>query len=177
MVHLSVALTAIITFSVVAAENLLQCGESQYYPSQYTCFDDDFLCPMVNGDRYFRCGLACYSTKEYSCATTTLQPISAGPQNCSETLFDPTQWVCLDRYIFCPIKNGTATLNCGDDSDPECYDPSVYGCAIGQLYPIGTTPPTCVSEYEDPNYCNYYGCTPGPCCAGLWDSADRCRPL
>ncbi|KAF8202613.1 carbohydrate binding-domain-containing protein [Mycena galopus ATCC 62051] len=170
---LSIVITALIASSIVAGENLLSCGQANYYPSQYTCFDDNFLCPIVNGDRYVRCGPACYSAKQYSCATTTLQPISAGAQNCSATLFDPTEYVCLDGYYLCAVNNGTATFRCGE----ECYDPSKFGCAIGQLYPIGTTPPTCVSEYGDPNYCNYNGCNEAPCCAGLWDSADKCRPF
>ncbi|KAJ7896124.1 hypothetical protein B0H13DRAFT_2034445 [Mycena leptocephala] len=148
-----------------------------YYLSQYTCFDDHFLCPVVNGERYIRCGDACYSTSQYSCAGTVLQPYSpTGPsttQNCSGSQFDPSQWVCLDGYYLCPIKNGVATLRCGE----ICYDSSKSSCAIGQVYPIGTPAPTCVGLFGASEYCIDVGCIQAPCCEGLWSSGGRCRSL
>ncbi|KAJ7675150.1 carbohydrate binding-domain-containing protein [Mycena rosella] len=91
---LPIVLTAI-AVSVVAAESLASCGSSNYYPSQYTCFDDDLLCPIVNGDIYIRCGAACYSTTLYSCSDTTLKPSSLnGPdtlEDCGGSQFHPTQ--------------------------------------------------------------------------------------
>ncbi|KAJ7627425.1 hypothetical protein FB45DRAFT_1004870 [Roridomyces roridus] len=161
----------------VFAELLLSCSGNDYYASQYTCFDEDFLCPINNGDRTVRCAEACYSLSQYSCATDTLEPYLPNGVNpdqpCGSEIFDPSTSLCLDRYFVCPIVNGTAYFNCEDG----CYDPTQYGCALGQLYPVGTVPPTCVPQYSDPNNCDYYGCVQEPCCAGLWDGADRCRPL
>ncbi|KAJ6614764.1 hypothetical protein B0H10DRAFT_2043985 [Mycena sp. CBHHK59/15] len=84
---LSIVLTALVA-SIVSAEDLASCGSSNYYPSQYTCFDG-LLCPIVNGHVYNRCGDDCYSTTQYS---------------------------CLDGNFLCPIINGEANLRCGDDA-------------------------------------------------------------
>lgn len=41
------------------------CGDAEYSPSQYYCFDGNFLCPKVNGEQYLRCGDGCYSASQY----------------------------------------------------------------------------------------------------------------
>ncbi|KAF5386345.1 hypothetical protein D9757_006687 [Collybiopsis confluens] len=99
---LSIVLTAILAGVVAAQEALLDCGDSRYFPSQYTCFDDDFLCPILSGDIYIRCGDACYSTDQYtndletfSCSDDTLQPYDpSGPEtleDCGDARFFPSQ--------------------------------------------------------------------------------------
>ncbi|KAJ7896123.1 carbohydrate binding-domain-containing protein [Mycena leptocephala] len=162
---------ALVAYSV-AAETLQSCGGSNYFPSQYTCFDDDFLCPIINGDIYIRCGEACYSTSQYSCSNTTLEPYNPnGLEFCGVNQFNPSQSVCLDGGFLCPIIDGDATLRCDD----TCYAPSQYGCALDQIYPIGTPPPTCVPEFGDDEVCNDQGCFTLPCCPGLISVADKCR--
>ncbi|KAJ7088028.1 carbohydrate binding-domain-containing protein [Mycena belliarum] len=131
---LSIVLSAVLA-SLVAAESLSRCGSSSYYPSQYTCFNDNFLCPIVNGDRTIRCGDACYSTSLYSCSGTTLEPINtSGPEtleDCGPSRFYPSQYVCLDGNFLCPIIGGAATLRCG----AACYAPSEYMCAPVLIHP------------------------------------------
>ncbi|KAF7358839.1 hypothetical protein MSAN_01223600 [Mycena sanguinolenta] len=87
--------TAVLASVSVVAETLQDCGSSRYYPSQYTCFDGNFLCPITNGDIYIRCGDACYSTSMYSCSNTTLEPINKnGPEtleDCGNSRFYPSQ--------------------------------------------------------------------------------------
>lgn len=34
---------------------------------KYTCYDGDFLCPVLNGERTLRCGPDCYLPEMYSC--------------------------------------------------------------------------------------------------------------
>ncbi|KAJ6492089.1 carbohydrate binding-domain-containing protein [Mycena sanguinolenta] len=169
---ISIGLTAL---AVVVAQNLDSCGSSNYYPSQYTCFDGDFLCPIVNGDRYIRCGNACYSTSLYSCSDTTLEPISASgseaPEDCGNSQFYTSQYVCLDGNILCPVVNETATLNCGS----ACYDPTQYDCTYDMLTPVGTPQPTCVPNYGSSEVCDIDGCIQLPCCAGLISIATKCR--
>ncbi|KAJ6566740.1 carbohydrate binding-domain-containing protein [Mycena capillaripes] len=171
---ISIVLTAILA-SVAAAESLETCGSSNYFPSQYTCFDDNFLCPIQNGDRFIRCGNACYSTSLYSCSNTTLEPIShTGPEpleDCGSSRFFPSQYVCLDGNFLCPFQNGAATLRCS----ASCYAPSQYTCTNGQLSPVGVPPPPCVPEFGDDEVCNSQGCTLLPCCPGLISVADKCR--
>ncbi|KAJ7629256.1 carbohydrate binding-domain-containing protein [Mycena polygramma] len=148
--------------SLVAAEDLATCGASKYYPSQYTCFDDDFLCPIENGDRFIRCGDAC--------SNTTLEPIShSAPEPleaCGDSLFYPSQYVCLDGNFLCPFMNGAATLRCGD----ACYSPYLYTCTNGELAPV-----PCVPEYGQDEVCNAQGCFVLPCCPGLISVATKCR--
>ncbi|KAF8192251.1 carbohydrate binding-domain-containing protein [Mycena galopus ATCC 62051] len=131
---ISVVLAAFVA-SVVVAEDLASCGSSNYYPSQYDCFDGNFLCPIINGDAYIKCGNACYS--ESICSNTTLEPIShSGPEpleDCGNSRFYPSQYVCLDGNMLCPVINGTATFNCGT----ACYARTQYKCTNGQLSPVG----------------------------------------
>ncbi|KAF8193861.1 carbohydrate binding-domain-containing protein [Mycena galopus ATCC 62051] len=177
-VLLRVILTAFAAFTVVAAEDLQSCGGSNYFPSQYTCFDGDFLCPIVNGVITIRCGQACYSTTQFSCSDTNLVPFSpnepATLENCGNFIqFDPSQSVCLDDDFLCPIINGDVTLRC----DQTCYTPSQSGCALNQIYPVGTPPPTCVPEFGDDEVCgdDDSGCFTLLCCPGLISVADKCR--
>ncbi|KIK57074.1 carbohydrate-binding module family 52 protein [Collybiopsis luxurians FD-317 M1] len=132
----SFVLTALVAGVVAQSETLLNCGDSRYYPSQYTCFDSNFLCPILNGDIYIRCGDACYSTSQYSCSDNTLEPYNPnGPEtleDCGDARFYPSQYVCLDGNFLCPVIDESATLRCGD----ACYAPSQYSCTNGQLAPI-----------------------------------------
>ncbi|KAF8192252.1 carbohydrate binding-domain-containing protein [Mycena galopus ATCC 62051] len=158
-----------LTAGLVLAQDLATCGTSNYYPSQYTCFDDDFLCPIVDGDVYLQCALI-----NSSCSDTTLEPISDSGseslEDCGNSQFYPSQYVCLDGDILCPFMNGAATLNCGT----SCYDPTQFECTSGQLSPV-VTPPTCVPDYGVSEVCNDEGCFQLLCCPGLISVADRCR--
>ncbi|KAH8808732.1 hypothetical protein F5884DRAFT_380529 [Xylogone sp. PMI_703] len=49
-------------------ESLLPCGDAFYYASKYTCYDGNFLCPVLNGEPTLRCGPDCYLPEMYSCA-------------------------------------------------------------------------------------------------------------
>ncbi|KAJ6492091.1 carbohydrate binding-domain-containing protein [Mycena sanguinolenta] len=103
MVRLIAFITTVVLASVgVVADTLLDCGASRYHPSQYTCFDGNFLCPIINDDIYIRCGDACYSTSMYSCSDTTLEPINKyGPEtleDCGYSRFYPSQAICLPRW-------------------------------------------------------------------------------
>ncbi|KAF2172082.1 carbohydrate-binding module family 52 protein [Zasmidium cellare ATCC 36951] len=53
-------------------EELRDCGEARYYPSMYTCYDGDFLCPILNGEPTLRCGEDCYLPEMYSCSNGEL---------------------------------------------------------------------------------------------------------
>ena len=46
-------------------KNLQPCGEAWYLPSMYTCYDTNFLCPVINGTPTLRCGPDCYLTSMY----------------------------------------------------------------------------------------------------------------
>ncbi|KAJ7766220.1 carbohydrate binding-domain-containing protein [Mycena metata] len=60
----SLVLTAI--YASIVAADLESCGSANYDPTQYTCYDNTLLCPIVNGDKYLACGNDCYSASQYS---------------------------------------------------------------------------------------------------------------
>ncbi|KAJ7038673.1 hypothetical protein C8F04DRAFT_1255597 [Mycena alexandri] len=135
---LSTAFTALLAhITFVAADGLPTCGPAQYDPSQvlpflfnmldgltdeqYTCYDN-LLCPIVNGDRYERCGTDCYSPSKYSCIDGFLYPIEFGERTlpCGKACHDPTQYNCI---------NGIVT-KCVEDYglSQDCNVPGIAGC-------------------------------------------------
>lgn len=49
-----------------------QCGDATYDTLNYICYNDDFLCPVINGSPTKLCGQACYSENMYRYVFTTL---------------------------------------------------------------------------------------------------------
>lgn len=61
------ALTVASTLTGVLGEDLESCGDAQYYPSEYTCFDDSTLCPILFGLPNQPCNGGCYAPEMYKC--------------------------------------------------------------------------------------------------------------
>ena len=81
-----VSLLSILAFSkcpIAQPTELEACGDAYYSSSKvrlsnyhanlpfltkakYTCYDGDFLCPVLNGEATLRCGRDCYLPKMYS---------------------------------------------------------------------------------------------------------------
>lgn len=63
------------------AEDLESCGEARYYPSEYTCYADNTLCPMLFGLPSRPCNGACYPGEMYNCDSGHLRilPEASGP--------------------------------------------------------------------------------------------------
>ncbi|KAJ7255657.1 carbohydrate binding-domain-containing protein, partial [Mycena rebaudengoi] len=143
----SIALSALLT-GIITAQSLQSCGTAQYDPTQYTCFGNATLCPIVNGDKYLACGSACFSTTQYTCINAT-------------------------SGFLCPVINGTRTVGCGGT---QCYSLNgEYTCNSGKLNQI---PAGCIGNFGsnpicDDNACVFYG--GHPCCPGLLNVAGRCR--
>jgi Carbohydrate binding len=56
------------SLSGIAASAALQACADAFYPaSNYTCYDGDFLCPVIDGVKTLRCGADCYLPSMYSC--------------------------------------------------------------------------------------------------------------
>ncbi|KAE8447211.1 hypothetical protein EG329_011042 [Mollisiaceae sp. DMI_Dod_QoI] len=55
-----------------ANESLRACGEAYYHPSKYTCYDTNFLCPVLSGQPTVKCGEDCYLPSMYSCTNNHL---------------------------------------------------------------------------------------------------------
>lgn len=57
-----------LTATLAVAEDLEWCGDNaRYFPSEYTCFDDSFLCPVLFGLPNLPCGGGCYADQMYTC--------------------------------------------------------------------------------------------------------------
>lgn len=64
------------TFSSALGEELEWCGDAQYYPSEYTCFDDSTLCPILFGLPNQPCNGGCYAPEMYECDSGKLGLLS-----------------------------------------------------------------------------------------------------
>ncbi|KAK8207335.1 hypothetical protein IWZ01DRAFT_484703 [Phyllosticta capitalensis] len=54
------------------------CGSIPFVPSQYTCYANHVLCPVLNGKRLVPCGESCYDPKIYGCGDGGLEQIHSG---------------------------------------------------------------------------------------------------
>src|SRR3954465_4152565 len=52
---------------------ILFCGTAPYYPADYTCYNNNILCPILYGQPTLPCNSACYSPDMYQCAGGQLQ--------------------------------------------------------------------------------------------------------
>ncbi|KAJ7452611.1 hypothetical protein FB451DRAFT_1374064, partial [Mycena latifolia] len=110
-------LTALVA-SLVASQTLDSCGSSNYDPTQYTCYEGDFLCPIVNGDVYQQCGDDCYSTTEYTCfGGDFLCP--TGTEQCGETCYDPNKYNCFDNKLSTCVGYSGESIICGSEGCVE----------------------------------------------------------
>ncbi|KAJ7192634.1 carbohydrate binding-domain-containing protein [Mycena pura] len=176
---LAILVSSIVRVAASAADTVTAiCGTATYDPSQFACFDDGFLCPIVGQDINLKCGEACYSVSQFGCSNTTLVPIAQiGPGTllaCDDQQFDPSQYVCYDGEFLCPfvcrdglrscltgVSNRNPTLRCGD----ACYDPAKFSCTNDTLASLPA--PDCVG-LDGSN-------EEGSCCPGLLSIASKCR--
>lgn len=54
---------------VILAEELRTCGGASYFPSEYACYGDSALCPIIHGLPTAHCGGSggCYAREQFSC--------------------------------------------------------------------------------------------------------------
>ncbi|KAJ7049218.1 carbohydrate binding-domain-containing protein [Mycena amicta] len=172
--RLTCLVLAAVLAATVSAQTLLDCGESRYFPSQYTCFDGDFLCPITDDVDFLRCGLACYNTQDYACSNSTLEQNTHDPNQllaCGEAFFSPLKYDCFDGTFLCPKYEGEASLRCGD----ACYFTEQYTCNADDALEPKAAAPDCVPNFGASQVCNDAGCFPKACCPGLISIGDKCR--
>ncbi|KAH8879924.1 carbohydrate-binding module family 52 protein [Thozetella sp. PMI_491] len=66
-----------------------QCGDAFYDPTQYVCWNNNFLCPVIAGEGLSPCSGACYSKFMYTC---TNNAVTLLPAVASNTPFTLTAW-------------------------------------------------------------------------------------
>ncbi|KAF2453784.1 carbohydrate binding-domain-containing protein [Lineolata rhizophorae] len=93
---------------------LLSCGDAKYSPSQYVCFDNGFLCPVINGNPTLRCGDACYNYDQYKCEDGQLVQIQAQEPQC-HAVYD----FCVRDGMVYPCCEGLLCIatRCRDPAD------------------------------------------------------------
>ena len=143
---------------------LKACGDAYYYPSKvrpvdididhegllivdkYTCYDGDFLCPILSGEPTLRCGPACYLPSMYSCSddhlvyppassaspsSSTSSSAATGP-TCSETpLHQHLSSPPYENYFFsdCHSANQVVVTSPQADSNLTIIGPRLLVCS------------------------------------------------
>jgi hypothetical protein len=87
MLRSALILAAIAGF---ATATLKSCGTSQYDPTQYVCYNGNFLCPIIAGEALKQCGNACYSTFQYTCTGAALSQLPRTASPVTLTAWNPT---------------------------------------------------------------------------------------
>jgi hypothetical protein len=84
---LSLIANVVVAVPQVPADTKLKaCGDAYYSSDDYTCYDGNFLCPLINGQRTLRCGPDCYLPSTYSCNGDQLVgPLSLGSATSNNT--------------------------------------------------------------------------------------------
>ena len=129
-VVLLACLVAVTTSS--QAEPLLYCDGAGYYPSEYTCFNNTILCPILFGEPSLPCKGACYSPSMYSCT-------AVGDGNGDKKL----QLLLPQEAPFAVVVHS---------SSPDLHGRMVQAC--GRRFAIGKDARTCEWCYGD---CSGYG--------------------
>lgn len=118
----ALALTA--TLTGVLGEDLEWCGDAQYYPSEYTCFDDSALCPILFGLPNQPCNGGCYAPEMYECDSGKLDLL---PE--SESPFKLMSHSAVDRVSDHPVRAcanylaiGTGARECTSCEDGASCD-------------------------------------------------------
>jgi hypothetical protein len=69
--------------AVVSAEDMKTCGDLDYFPSEYACYNDSLLCPVSFGAPMLACGsTTCYDRAQYMCqkdGKLANRPAAEGP--------------------------------------------------------------------------------------------------
>ncbi|KAL3462391.1 hypothetical protein BJX64DRAFT_288512 [Aspergillus heterothallicus] len=103
-------------------EMLLDCAGQPYWNSEYNCYGNGTLCPILEGVRTLPCGQDCYLESMYT---------------------------CFDEIKLCPVIEGEPTFPCGQDcylpSQYRCVD-----AVLGQIPPDDSPGQTSVAPAPKP---------------------------
>ncbi len=135
-----------------ANPNLKPCGDAYYLSSQYTCYNGDFLCPVLNGEATLRCGLACYRPEMYGCVN-------------GELVYPPTGGAAASS----PGSPGSVTASSGLPAGSSASNSSSSGTAAAA---VCTETPT-TQHLSDPPYENYFYSVSTPINEGLTGRCGR----
>ncbi|KAF3048410.1 hypothetical protein E8E12_011777 [Didymella heteroderae] len=119
------------------------CGTAPYRPGEYTCWNGNFLCPVLNGEATLACGgTACYNPREYSCTDGKLgQPAEVPPPTCGG-LYGALPFL-RKRIRGFASETDERTATCGYNGNLPCCSDK-YFCAASKCRPFN--PPKMVKK-------------------------------
>ncbi|KAI1505030.1 hypothetical protein F5X99DRAFT_301367 [Biscogniauxia marginata] len=110
-------------------DGLLPCGNSRYSVNTHTCYNGNFLCPVVEKQRTLRCSNSCYLPQNFSCNDGILEennsPDSAikRPPEGSNNVTCPSSYLHLSD----PPYQNYFISDCGSTSQVVVTSPTVDG--------------------------------------------------
>ncbi|KAK4981649.1 hypothetical protein LTR66_009822 [Elasticomyces elasticus] len=113
---------------VQAAPTLKSCGPANYDPTQYTCYNNKDLCPVINGMPTKLCGKACYTPYMYTCTNGNLGLVPPDNHAFTLTASNPTApfngktieassghfYIGQGPATYCPQQVPASTCGAGD---------------------------------------------------------------
>ncbi|RDL30331.1 Glycogen debranching enzyme [Venustampulla echinocandica] len=127
--------------------SLQQCGEQFYYPSNYTCFDGNFLCPIEDRTPTLKCGGGCYLPDRYSCQDNNLvsSPTSNGQPTTNSTTGIECNTTATRLYLSSPPYDNYFYSDCHAQSQVVVTTPlsdsnlTVIGPRVIVAWPAGNS--------------------------------------
>lgn len=115
--------------TVAVAEDLEWCGNARYFPSEYTCFDDSFMCPVSFGLPSLPCNGGCFADQMYRCDDGALN--LRGPQKAPFVLKTASASAHVDGLVIraCGgyLAIGAGARECHGCQDSDGVDCEEYG--------------------------------------------------
>ncbi|KAK7523719.1 hypothetical protein IWZ03DRAFT_9460 [Phyllosticta citriasiana] len=116
------------------------CGSVPFVPSQYTCYANNVLCPVLNGKRLAPCGESCYDPTIYGCGDGGLEQIHSGrlPNGSPATNTVPLGVTAWPTGI--PIPTPKRSFRSTSSSLPTSSSTTSHSSSSSSLTPTSLTP-------------------------------------
>ncbi|KAB5515184.1 glycogen debranching enzyme [Coniochaeta sp. 2T2.1] len=112
-------------FTGRADGQLFACGDAFYSKSKYTCYDGDFLCPVLDGQPTLRCNEDCYLPSMYGCDDNHLVQVPAQASTASAAA---TTSSTATGSVSSPSASATCVATRFHLSDPPYEDYFLSDC-------------------------------------------------
>ncbi|KAI1076019.1 carbohydrate-binding module family 52 protein [Whalleya microplaca] len=115
-------------------DGLLPCGTARYNINNHTCYNGNFLCPVVDRKRTSKCGDDCYLPNQFSCdngklvhvqdSGSIIPPLDSDPEDCPSTYFQLSDRPYENYFISdCGTASQVVITSPEPDSDLETTVP------------------------------------------------------
>ncbi|KAK3334061.1 carbohydrate binding-domain-containing protein [Cercophora scortea] len=112
---------------------LKPCGKAQYDPTQYVCYDNQFLCPIIAGEPLSYCSGACYSKFQYKCVNNVLGVLPGLAAGTSFTLTVSNPTLPINGKF---VTAGGLHLSLGGTTSSYCPTQVGSACPPGNITAI-----------------------------------------